>query len=74
MQTGRTAYGDRTLEVPALHHDGHLMSVAFTVTLLRSADGERVTGIAAVIRDDTENHRGRRLLHELSQAPGAGDG
>lgn len=69
MQTGQTSYGDRMLEVPALHHDGHQLSVAFTVTLLRAAEDDHITGIAAVIRDDTENYQGRRLFHGLVRAP-----
>ncbi|MEP6623768.1 MAG: PAS domain-containing protein [Acidimicrobiia bacterium] len=53
METGHTDYGSRLLEVPALHHDGHTLSVAFTVTLLTAPGGERPIGIAAVLRDDT---------------------
>src|SRR5687768_3313092 len=34
MATGRTKYGERLLEVPALHRDGRRLSIAFTVTLL----------------------------------------
>ncbi len=38
--------------MPALHADGRRRSIAFTVTLLR--DGSQVSGIAAVVRDETE--------------------
>ncbi len=38
MATGETSYGDRLLEVPALHKEGHPLSIGFTVTLL-DADG-----------------------------------
>ena len=34
METGHTEYGGRLLEVPALHRDGRIFSIAFTVTLL----------------------------------------
>jgi len=62
MATGITSYGDRLLEVPALHRDGRTLSIAFTVTLLH-APGTRVpVGIAAVIRDDTERWQERRQL------------
>lgn len=52
MASGETRYGTQLLEVPALHRDGGTRSIAFTVTLLHGADGA-VSGIAAVVRDDT---------------------
>jgi PAS domain S-box-containing protein len=68
MATGHTDYGGRLLEVPALHRDGHTISIAFTVTLL-TAPGAPPTGIMAVIRDDTarrsELRAARRRLAEL---------
>lgn len=53
MQTGITKYGHDLLKVPALHKDGHTLSIAFTVSLLLAADGS-VKGIAAVVRDESE--------------------
>jgi PAS domain S-box-containing protein len=53
METGHTDYGTRLLEVPALHRDGHTISIAFTVTLLVPAGERRPVAIAAVLRDDT---------------------
>ncbi len=53
METGHTDYGRRLLEVPALHRDGHTLSIAFTVTLLKPPGEQRPTAIAAVLRDDT---------------------
>ncbi len=68
MRTGQTRYGSSTLQVPALHKDGHTISIAFTVALLCAADGA-VTGIAAVMRDETvrwnEERAMRRRLNEL---------
>jgi len=52
METGETKYGTELLRVPALHADGERHSIAFTVTLLTEADGS-VSGIAAVVRDET---------------------
>lgn len=60
MSTGQTKYGTQLLEVPALHRDGHTISIAFTVTLLEHPSDVRPRGIAAVIRDDTERHEERR--------------
>ncbi len=57
MQTGHTDYGDRLLEVPAVHRDGHTISIAFTVSLMTSKWSPRPTGIAAVIRDETSRRR-----------------
>lgn len=68
MRTGETRYGTSTLRVPALHKDGHTLSIAFTVALLTDAAGA-VTGIAAVMRDETarwgEERTMRRRLSEL---------
>ena len=70
VATGITRYGDALLRVPALHKDGRPLSIAFTVALLTDAQG-RVTGVAAVIRDDTarfnEDRALRRRLAELEQ-------
>jgi PAS domain S-box-containing protein len=66
--TGRTRYGADVLRVPALRKDGGRLSIAFTVALLRD-EGGHVTGIAAIIRDDTsrwnEEQSLRRRLAEL---------
>ena len=68
MRTGETRYGTEVLRVPALHKDGRPLSIAFTVGLLFDADS-KVTGIAAVIRDDTkrwnDERQSRRRLNEL---------
>ncbi len=71
MRTGETRYGSSVLRVPALHKDGHTLSIAFTVALLRSAENT-VTGIVAVVRDETgrwnEERTLRRRLAELESA------
>jgi PAS domain S-box-containing protein len=68
VETGQTRYGADLLRVPALHKEGHALSIAFTVALLTSADG-KVTGVAAVIRDETarweEERRLRKRVAEL---------
>jgi PAS domain S-box-containing protein len=63
MQTGVTRYGAETLRVPAIHKDGHALSIAFTVGLLHGADGA-VTGIAAIIRDETKRWNDERQLRK----------
>ena len=50
MATGKTKYGNDVLRVPAVHKDGHTLSIAFTVSMLFKADGA-VSAIVAVIRD-----------------------
>ncbi|MBD8905282.1 PAS domain-containing protein [Methylorubrum zatmanii] len=73
MRTGETRYGTTLLKVPALHKDGRSLSIAFTVALLHDAEGA-VTGIAAVIRDETERFQEERALRrrvaELEEALG----
>ena len=73
MQTGQTKYGHDVLKVPAVHQDGHALSIAFTVALLHSSD-QKVSSIVAVIRDETdrfaEERNLRKRLTELeSQLP-----
>lgn len=73
VETGVTRYGAELLRVPALHKEGHALSIAFTVALLTGRDG-KVTGVAAVIRDETarweEDRRLRKRVAELeAKAP-----
>jgi len=75
MATGETRYGHDVLRVPAVHKDGRSLSIAFTVALLHSAEPERsVTGIIAVIRDETsrftEERNLRKRLAELEARTG----
>lgn len=63
MRTGQTRYGNDVLRVPALHKDGHTLSIAFTVAMLFSAD-KTVTAIIAVIRDETARFNEERSLRK----------
>ena len=63
MQTGHTKYGTDVLRVPAVHKDGRALSIAFTVTLLPTPDGQgRV--IVAIIRDETTRWKEERALRQ----------
>ena len=53
MHTGQTRYGNELLRVPALHKEGHPLSIAFTVAMLHAADG-KVSAIVAIVRDETK--------------------
>jgi PAS domain S-box-containing protein len=68
MKTGVTRYAHDVLRVPAIHKDGHSLSIAFTVSLLHEGSAEP-TAIVAVIRDETkrwqEERDLRRRLAEL---------
>ncbi len=74
MATGVTKYGADLLRVPSLHADGERRSIAFTVSL-RKDDSGAVTGIAAVLRDETERWNEerelRRQLRELQERAGS---
>src|SRR5215468_10837193 len=74
MRTGQTRYHADVLRVPALRKDGQRLSIAFTVALLHTSDGY-LTGIAAIVRDDTERWQEeqalRRRLAELEGRSGA---
>lgn len=71
MASGVTRYGADLLRVPALHKEGRALSIAFTVGLLSGADGG-VTGIVAVVRDETtrwtEERELRKRVSELEAA------
>ena len=68
MATGITKYGSDLLKVPAMHKDGHTMSIAFTVSLIHADDGS-VSGIAAVVRDESvrfaQDRETRKRITEL---------
>jgi PAS domain S-box-containing protein len=68
MQTGITKYGNDVLRVPAVHKDGHTLSIAFTVSMLHTPDG-KVSHIVAVVRDESarfaEDRNVRKRLMEL---------
>jgi PAS domain S-box-containing protein len=61
MNTGTTRYGEQLLKVPALHRDGRTLSIAFTVAMLVDVHGA-VSGVAAVIRDETTRFKAEREI------------
>ena len=61
MATGQTRYGNDVLRVPAVDKAGKALSIAFTVALLHSPQGE-LNGIVAVIRDETARFQEERSL------------
>jgi len=64
METGTTRYGaGDMLRVPAVHKDGRAMSIAFTVAMLFGPDG-KVSGVIAVIRDETTRFNDDRALRK----------
>ena len=72
MATGETRYSHDVLRVPAVHKDGRALSIAFTVGLLYGPQ-HKVTGILAVIRDETtrdaEERNLRKRIAELESNP-----
>ena len=71
METGVTRYGNDVLRVPAVHKDGHTLSIAFTVAMLHSPDG-KISAIVAVVRDESarfaEDRALKKRLTELEMA------
>jgi PAS domain S-box-containing protein len=63
MATGTTRYGTTLLKVPATHKDGRTLSIAFSVAMLFDSQ-HKVTGIAAVIRDETQRFQEDRELRK----------
>ncbi|MBS0641002.1 MAG: PAS domain S-box protein [Proteobacteria bacterium] len=64
MRTGQTRYGDgQTLSVPAIRKDGRRISVAFTIVPFKDDHGS-MAGIAAVMRDVTEQFEETRALRK----------
>jgi PAS domain S-box-containing protein len=61
MATGYTQYGDKLLSVPAIHRDGHRLSIEFSVALLRD-DAGRIVGISAIMRDVSERREAEKAL------------
>jgi PAS domain S-box-containing protein len=70
IASGQTRYDHDVLRVPATHKDGRALSIAFTVGLLLGPE-RKVTGLVAVIRDDTtrfaEERDLRKRLAELEK-------
>ncbi|CAG9195495.1 putative signal-transducing histidine kinase [Paraburkholderia tropica] len=63
MATGQTRYGNDVLRVPAVDKDGRALSIAFTVALLHGEQDE-LTGIVAVVRDETARFQEERNLRK----------
>ena len=70
MATGYTRYGESLLAVPALHRDGHRLSIEFSVALLRDESGQ-IVGISAIMREVTERRNAERELRaKISELEG----
>jgi PAS domain S-box-containing protein len=63
LATGQTRYEHDVLRVPATHKDGRALSIAFTVGLLLGPE-RKVTGLVAVIRDETTRFAEERDLRK----------
>jgi PAS domain S-box-containing protein len=63
LATGQTRYAHDVLHVPATHKDGRALSIAFTVGVLLGPE-RTVTGLVAVIRDDTTRFADERALRK----------
>ncbi|MCM2263899.1 MAG: PAS domain S-box protein [Desulfuromonadales bacterium] len=50
MKTGESRYGTDLLSVPALHRDGRQFSCAFSIVMIKDAQGQPL-GVASIMRD-----------------------
>jgi PAS domain S-box-containing protein len=67
MASGKTRYGTELLSVPATHRDGHQLSCAFSIIMIRGED-DALIGIASIMRDVTAAwQKEQALTKELSQ-------
>lgn len=63
MQSGESRYGEAMLRVPAIRGDGSRFSSEFSIVMLKDKAGQ-VTGIAAILRDVTEQWEREQQLKE----------
>jgi PAS domain S-box-containing protein len=63
METGQSAYGTKLLSVPALHKQGHQLSCAFSIVLLKDDSG-KPAGVASIMRDVTDAWTREKALKE----------
>ena len=63
IASGETRYARDVLRVPAVHKGGRALSIAFTVGLIYGPQRE-VTGIVAMIRDETTRYAEERNLRK----------
>ncbi len=64
IETGASRYsGNDLLAVPAVRKDGGRISLEFSITLVRDAEG-RVLGAGAILRDVTARWREQKALKE----------
>lgn len=72
MASGITKYGASVLRVPAVHKEGHMLSIAFTVSLMHDTSGA-VSAIVAVVRDESikfaEERALKKRISELESKP-----
>lgn len=67
MATGLTRYGTELLSVPAQHRDGHQLSCAFSIVMLKNAQGKPL-GVASIMRDNTKAfEREQELKRKIAQ-------
>ena len=71
METGQSRYGTELLSVPAKHKDGHQLSCAFSIVMLKDEQGLPL-GVASIMRDVTatfEKEKGfKKRIAELENA------
>lgn len=67
MESGSTRYGSEPLSAPGQRADGSKVSLEFSITILKDADGT-IEGIAAVLRDVSARWEKERAIREELRA------
>lgn len=67
MDSGESSYGTKLLSVPAQHKDGHRLSCAFSIVLLKD-DHEKPLGVASIMRDaSAEFELQKKLKQQIAE-------
>jgi len=67
MLSGESRYGQELLRVPAIRGDGSRFSAEFSIVMLKDEAG-KITGVAAILRDVSEQWEREKRLREQLQA------
>lgn len=62
VETAKTKYAEKLLSVPALTKSGNIISIAFSIVMVK--DTNTIIGFGAIVRDVTQEFNEKRELKE----------